>query len=423
MINFIKKHNKIIKSIFAFALILCIGICSFSYTSNITANAEEPNLYTLSGNVYIKSGNSEFYKVSLVETNIHLILNDTNIGSGKINEKGEYYITLFRNVSPDSAVNFLISTLYNESYIYLFNSQSNNTYLDLSQNTTCDLYFQYYPFDYSISDSVYHNYTMNAIYIGGDSSGVTSARFCLPRNNTYYMRNWEFSTILQFTSLYNNESGFWLNLYDIRGNYKTGIGVYTNGTSIALKDNTSNIRKVIDVSSVGYSNIYIYCHYKFEIDNTNNHLFVTYYCDVADNSYFRGGSTYFILNRYDYGHVENVKLERYRGSFELTNFTFVDNSIISVQAYEDAYDNGFNYGYGTGYKNGRAQGYALGVEDANTFTFNKLISSVVDAPVTVFTKLFDVEILGVNLKTFVISLLSLFVVFAIVKFLIGKFGG
>lgn len=49
------------------------------------------------------------------------------------------------------------------------------------------------------------------------------------------------------------------------------------------------------------------------------------------------------------------------------------------------------------------------------FTFKKLIYSVIDVPVQAFTNLFDYDILGVNMKTFYLSLFTLAVIVTIIR--------
>lgn len=49
------------------------------------------------------------------------------------------------------------------------------------------------------------------------------------------------------------------------------------------------------------------------------------------------------------------------------------------------------------------------------FTFQKLIYSVIDVPVQAFTNLFDYDILGVNMKTFYLSLFTLAVIITIIR--------
>lgn len=54
-------------------------------------------------------------------------------------------------------------------------------------------------------------------------------------------------------------------------------------------------------------------------------------------------------------------------------------------------------------------------ENAEHFTFRSLISSAVDVPVQAMTNLFDFDILGVNMKTFYLSVFTLCVIFVVLR--------
>ena len=60
------------------------------------------------------------------------------------------------------------------------------------------------------------------------------------------------------------------------------------------------------------------------------------------------------------------------------------------------------------------QGYNDG-HDAPTYTFKDLIVASVDTPIQAFTSLFDFDILGVNMKTFYLSIFTMCVIFVVLK--------
>ena len=68
-----------------------------------------------------------------------------------------------------------------------------------------------------------------------------------------------------------------------------------------------------------------------------------------------------------------------------------------------------------------SQGYQAGAA-TNGNTFMGLISAVIDVPIKSFINLFDIEILGYNLKGFLIAILSLCFVAAIVRFCVKNVG-
>lgn len=78
--------------------------------------------------------------------------------------------------------------------------------------------------------------------------------------------------------------------------------------------------------------------------------------------------------------------------------------------------------YNAGVTNGYARGLNDGLSHAENGDFMTLISSVIDAPVSILSSLFDVEILGFNMKQVLLSILSITFVVLIVK-TFTRFGG
>lgn len=89
------------------------------------------------------------------------------------------------------------------------------------------------------------------------------------------------------------------------------------------------------------------------------------------------------------------------------------------------YESGYNQGYYDGEEEGQSAGYNVGYQagytegEENATEIGeggaKLITAVVEAPVNVFTKMLNFEILGVNVLGFVTACLSICLVFAIIK--------
>ena len=88
---------------------------------------------------------------------------------------------------------------------------------------------------------------------------------------------------------------------------------------------------------------------------------------------------------------------------------------------------GFSAGEKVGYDNGKKAGEIIGYnegyddasEESGNFTFLSLISSVVDAPMSYFSSLFNFELLGVNLQGFLMALFTLCVIVTLVKLCLG----
>lgn len=98
------------------------------------------------------------------------------------------------------------------------------------------------------------------------------------------------------------------------------------------------------------------------------------------------------------------------------------------QRIEDSYKEGYSKGHSEGYTTGKNEntqsyydkGYSDGYTAAGSGTFTNLFTAVIDAPVQAFTNLLDFEILGVDMKKFALALVSIALVLAIVRFVLGK---
>lgn len=108
-------------------------------------------------------------------------------------------------------------------------------------------------------------------------------------------------------------------------------------------------------------------------------------------------------------------------------YSSFDNDGLYQQGYETGYQNGviagedtgYTNGYSNGYDDGLIDGYDNGVISANDYSFSSLLTSVVGAPVTVFTDLLDFNIMGYSLLNIVMGLLTLGLVVLIIKLCLG----
>ena len=91
-----------------------------------------------------------------------------------------------------------------------------------------------------------------------------------------------------------------------------------------------------------------------------------------------------------------------------------DDSLTLQQVYEQGYNDGVYVGsrdtraesWQEGYSSGYGAGYNDGV-DGSEYTFLSLFGAVIDAPIQAFNGLFNFEILGVNMRTFLLAVLTL----------------
>lgn len=110
-----------------------------------------------------------------------------------------------------------------------------------------------------------------------------------------------------------------------------------------------------------------------------------------------------------------------------TAFQSKNPTFLSTATYDGAYNAGYEdakskYNNLTPYLPGGTEytkiynlGKQAGLDSANNYSFLSLFSAVIDAPIKAFIGLLDFDILGVNLKTFCLSLFTLAIFILILK--------
>lgn len=83
---------------------------------------------------------------------------------------------------------------------------------------------------------------------------------------------------------------------------------------------------------------------------------------------------------------------------------------------QNVYENGYNTGYDIGFDRGKIRGG----QEANNYSFLGLIGAVVDAPVSILSSLFNFTFLGINLWSFITSLLTIALILFVVKKFMGR---
>lgn len=91
----------------------------------------------------------------------------------------------------------------------------------------------------------------------------------------------------------------------------------------------------------------------------------------------------------------------------------LENQVKDLQSNADS-------NYQMGYNDGKEIGRIEGIESANEYSFMGLIGAVVDVPVRAFMSLFDIDILGINMKDFFFAVLSLALILAVIKWVMAK---
>lgn len=151
---------------------------------------------------------------------------------------------------------------------------------------------------------------------------------------------------------------------------------------------------------------------------------------VVDNTSFKNGVFEFVPDYDCYGFIVTFGPTRSASGWTEGKTIFFDDLNVYaessnyysllVNSYNEGYFYGQKVGYDEGYRVGNNKGYADGQASQGDYTFFGLISSVVDAPLSVFRTMFNFEILGMNLSSFLLSLFSISVILCVVKLLIGR---
>lgn len=127
----------------------------------------------------------------------------------------------------------------------------------------------------------------------------------------------------------------------------------------------------------------------------------------------------------------NLQVKAIKIGFGRASDTLNGTVIVHSGQYRNGYANGYNdgefAGFSDGVKVGKRDGYEAGYNEGYSYGMNvsdggfiKLLSATIDAPVKAFTSLLNFEVLGVNMKDFVLSILTLMFVLTIVRFCLGK---
>lgn len=159
--------------------------------------------------------------------------------------------------------------------------------------------------------------------------------------------------------------------------------------------------------------------------------------DTSSDGMWGNGTPGVLLSFYDInGKVFQIQFSGPRGLYKRVfpyyipeRYIYFDNTILSDNSYyQQGFDLGFSQGlsesqpiiYQDGYSAGSIvgynSGYNQGLVDSNNYTFLGLLGAVVDAPVQTFIGLLNFEILGFNFLSFLTAILTIGLIFFIVRF-------
>ncbi len=122
--------------------------------------------------------------------------------------------------------------------------------------------------------------------------------------------------------------------------------------------------------------------------------------------------------------VYGIMLVSYHKANEIAHAYSLTARFLGDFKSQEAYDTGFNAGVNSVNKNdiyhqGYNDGFNVGSADGANYSFLSLIGAVIDAPISAFTGMFDFTLLGVNLRSFILAMLTLAIVIVLIRIALG----
>lgn len=213
---------------------------------------------------------------------------------------------------------------------------------------------------------------------------------------------------LGFTAQAGTSLDISLNYFLVHNTADLQIGYVTNGSFVPL---FSGIRDVWSPhsSGLGYT---AKIHLTLPVAVSYLYLY-SYVSSVSDNPACILGSYEITYTAYDY---QSAVIDA-----EKNGYSRAEN-LYKPQL--ESYTSETGTGYQNIYNNGYQDGLNAQVSEARkkTYTFTNFLGALFDVPVTTLKSLLDFNFLGFNLKNFVFSILTLSIVFAIIKLILVKTG-
>lgn len=122
--------------------------------------------------------------------------------------------------------------------------------------------------------------------------------------------------------------------------------------------------------------------------------------------------------------VYGIMIISYHNANEFAHAYSLTARFLGDSKSQEAYDNGFSAGVNSINKNdifnqGYTKGFSVGSAEGSNYTFMSLLGAVIDAPISAFTGMFDFTLLGVNLRSFILAMLTLAIVIVLIRIALG----
>lgn len=424
----IKFKNKIL-ALCASLLVFSLSFLPVFGNEKTTVRAENVVNPVISGNIFITVGDGLFSPLIGNNSSLSFRVYDgsTFISSCFVNEDGQFYLQLHNYSGSTSLICKISDMNSNAEYIYMFNDRTNSLNFGvLSENLTFfNCYFRYYPITRDLTAPV-QNYVYNSIYCDTGGDNFSSARLSSPGFITDYNNSFDFVYTLEFEKKYGTYPACWININDNSNEFVAGLGVigaYGGSTTqfpwkFYVKDNVSGSKVLIEqFAQADFPKFKI--KLKLHTYQKDKFVFIEYYYST---SITEGIWTFFervMLTKNAF--IKTVTVQpsscacslTYALDYRLKEPAPVNLTYAKQLGYDEGYTAGQEYGYNVGYNAGL---------EFNKYSFWDLTSAIIDVPVKTLTDLFDVEILGVNMKSFIFSIATIIIVLVVVRIWLGSRG-
>lgn len=185
------------------------------------------------------------------------------------------------------------------------------------------------------------------------------------------------------------------------------------GTNTRYLGGVSSI--LFGFDSQGYSNIpakyYISNYFGSSVAPSTNILVVT----------FEDDSEFIVWLPAKANTTDSKPLLAFGSNFYTGNKFFTNDAFnqATLDGFNNGYDEGYSGGYDEGYSGGYDEGYNVAINRPSNKSFEGLVFALFDTPIHIMSSLFSLEILGVNLWSFIVAIFSIMLVVVIIRLITG----
>jgi len=378
-----KRKNRFLYFVGAILLTLCVAIMPFVFNNNKGSVFADSSANTFVGSKFV---DTQMFTPGTYQTAIESAYTDFT----------DYMVIPI--VSTKLSYSFGYHTGANNSDTIVVNYEIIDEYFKGVTDTVDYRTVQISNVDFG-TDGFYFIMTSASDYINNDSSGTKEILPCMNIDGAY-------DNTLLFAVIKGNATYF--SPSDI-----VGVSFYDNTN---LPSYTNDLFTDLELQYDGDGNNY-YSQYELEQVCSSEFNVVDYF--TASGSHLLAIRNYYTASSgpdtyYLYG---NSRTYYFPNAFD-SAFTNGYNSGYNAgenAGYSSGYSVGQSDGYDSGVSVGYNNGYTAGVQFANQYSFEGLLTAVIDTPIFAVMSLLDFEILGVQLNSFMLAIFSFCLILAILR--------